>query len=133
MAGRFTADGFLLQRATPMLSEYDEHGTYLENKRIQIFDSEGTFLKEWTDIGYPYGLFITPDQHVWMIDGGYDRLIELDQDGRILGAAGRPERAFQRTEILPPAQQPLRTRQVVSGPLFGAIGREGPAGWGMTS
>jgi hypothetical protein len=49
--------------------------------RIQIFDADGVFLKQWTGIGYPYGLFITPDQHVWMIDGGYDRIVELDRDG----------------------------------------------------
>jgi DNA-binding beta-propeller fold protein YncE len=64
-----------------------------ENKRIQIFDADGNFLKEWTHIGYPYGLFITPDQHVWMVDGGYDRIIEIDQDGRILGALGQPGHA----------------------------------------
>lgn len=61
-----------------------------ENQRIQIFDSEGNFLKQWTGIGYPYGLVITPDQHVWMADGGYDRIIELDQSGKILGAFGEP-------------------------------------------
>jgi DNA-binding beta-propeller fold protein YncE len=64
-----------------------------ENKRIQIFDPDGTFLKEWVGIGYPYGLFITPDQHVWMIDGGYDRIVELDQRGKILGAFGSPGHA----------------------------------------
>jgi streptogramin lyase len=61
-----------------------------ENKRIQIFDSEGRFLKQWDKVGYPYGLFITPDQHIWMADGGYDRIVELDPDGRILGAIGEP-------------------------------------------
>jgi DNA-binding beta-propeller fold protein YncE len=61
-----------------------------ENQRIQIFDSEGKFLQQWTGIGYPYGLLITPDQHVWMVDGGYDRVIELDQNGKILGAFGEP-------------------------------------------
>ena len=64
-----------------------------ENKRIQVFDGDGNFLKQWTGIGYPYGLFITPDQHVWMIDGGYDRILELDQDGKILGALSEPGRA----------------------------------------
>ena len=34
---------------------------------------------------YPYGLLITPAQHVWMTDGGYDRIVELDQNGKILG------------------------------------------------
>jgi DNA-binding beta-propeller fold protein YncE len=61
-----------------------------ENARIQIFDSDGRFLSQWTGIGYPYGLYITPDQHVWMIDGGFDRIVELDPSGKILGAIGSP-------------------------------------------
>jgi DNA-binding beta-propeller fold protein YncE len=64
-----------------------------ENKRIQIFDGDGNFLKQWTGIGYPYGLYITPDQHVWMIDGGYDRILELDRDGKVLGALSEPGHA----------------------------------------
>jgi DNA-binding beta-propeller fold protein YncE len=61
-----------------------------ENERVQIFDADGRFLKEWKGVGYPYGLVITPDQHVWMSDGGYDRIVELDPDGKILGAFGEP-------------------------------------------
>jgi DNA-binding beta-propeller fold protein YncE len=61
-----------------------------ENQRIQIFDSDGKFIQQWTGIGYPYGLLITQDQHVWMVDGGYDRIVELDQNGKILGAFGEP-------------------------------------------
>jgi DNA-binding beta-propeller fold protein YncE len=61
-----------------------------ENQRIQIFDADGNFIREWTGIGYPYGLVITADQHVWMTDGGYDRIVELDQNGKILGAFGEP-------------------------------------------
>jgi DNA-binding beta-propeller fold protein YncE len=61
-----------------------------ENQRIQIFDPDGRFLQQWTGIGYPYGLLITPDQHVWMADGGYDRIVELDHDGKIVGAFGEP-------------------------------------------
>jgi DNA-binding beta-propeller fold protein YncE len=61
-----------------------------ENARIQIFDSDGRFLTQWTGIGYPYGLQITLDQHVWMVDGGFDRIVELDPHGKILGAIGSP-------------------------------------------
>ena len=61
-----------------------------ENQRIQIFDADGNFIKQWTAVGYPYGLVITADQHVWMADGGYDRIVELDQNGKILGAFGEP-------------------------------------------
>lgn len=71
----------------------DQNRVYVgdrENQRIQIFDSEGKFIQQWTGIGYPYGLLITPDQHVWMVDGGYDRIVELDRDGKILGAFGEP-------------------------------------------
>lgn len=63
-----------------------------ENMRIQIFDADGNFLREWPGIGYPYGLAITADQHVWMADGGYNRVIEIDPDGKILGAIGEPGR-----------------------------------------
>lgn len=71
----------------------DQNRVYVgdrENQRIQIFDSEGKFIQQWTGVGYPYGLLITPDQHVWMVDGGYDRIVELDHDGKILGAFGEP-------------------------------------------
>ncbi len=61
-----------------------------ENARIQIFDTEGRFLSQWTGIGYPYGLWMAPNQHVWMVDGGFDRIVELDQAGKILGAFGSP-------------------------------------------
>jgi DNA-binding beta-propeller fold protein YncE len=61
-----------------------------ENARIQIFDTEGRFLTQWNGIGYPYGLFITPDQHIWMVDGGFDRIVEFDQTGKILGSIGSP-------------------------------------------
>ena len=61
-----------------------------ENARIQIFDTDGRFLTQWTSVGYPYGLWITSDQHVWMVDGGFDRIVELDQTGKILGSIGSP-------------------------------------------
>ena len=61
-----------------------------ENMRIQVFDTEGHILAEWRDIGYPYGLFLGADHHIWMADGGFDRVVELDQNGRIIGAMGRP-------------------------------------------
>ena len=53
-------------------------------------NEDGKFLTQWTNVGYPYGLTITPDQHVWMVDGGYDRIIELDPNGTILGAIAEP-------------------------------------------
>ena len=64
-----------------------------ENQRIQIFDADGNYLREWNHVGYPYGLCFTEDEHLWMVDGGYDRVIELDRHGKILGAFGSPGHA----------------------------------------
>ena len=38
-----------------------------ENARIQIFDLNGRYLREWK-LGHPYGLFITPDHFIYMSD-----------------------------------------------------------------
>lgn len=61
-----------------------------ENYRIQVFDSEGKFLREWTHVGAPWGLDITPDQFLYMADGYNSRVLKLDLEGRILGAFGAP-------------------------------------------
>ncbi len=61
-----------------------------ENQRIEVFDTEGKFLTQWTNIGYPYGLCLGPNGNIWMADGGFDRIVELDSDGKIVGALGEP-------------------------------------------
>lgn len=72
----------------------DERGRVIvadrENRRIQLFDTEGRFLAQWTGLGYPYGLALGPDHTLWMVDGGYDRILKLSLDGAPLGTFGRP-------------------------------------------
>ena len=63
-----------------------------ENNRIQIFDADGKFLRQWTHIGSPWGLEITPDQHIYMADGYANRVLKLDLEGKILGALGETGR-----------------------------------------
>ena len=87
--GRALANS-ICHTVSPSISKVASHVGDRENQRIQIFDADGIFIKQWTGVGYPYGLVITSDQHVWMADGGYDRIVELDQDGKILGAFGEP-------------------------------------------
>jgi DNA-binding beta-propeller fold protein YncE len=73
-----------------------------ENNRIQIFDSTGRFVKQWTHFGATQGLFITPKDEMWIITHRnnvenitYDTLagrimrIELET-GKILGAMECP-------------------------------------------
>jgi DNA-binding beta-propeller fold protein YncE len=61
-----------------------------ENQRIQVFDLEGNFIAQWTGVGYPYGLVLTPEGRLLMADGGFDRIVELDETGKIVGALGAP-------------------------------------------
>jgi DNA-binding beta-propeller fold protein YncE len=45
-----------------------------DNRRIQVFDSNGKFLSQWTDTGGVSTLFMTKDQHIWV--GGVLRDLE---------------------------------------------------------
>ncbi len=38
-----------------------------ENNRIQIFDPNGKFLKQWTHLGATQNIFITPKDEMWII------------------------------------------------------------------
>ncbi len=40
-----------------------------DNARIQVFTPEGHFLAAWKHIGHPFGLFLTPDQRLFVADG----------------------------------------------------------------
>ncbi|MBI1895357.1 MAG: 6-bladed beta-propeller [Acidobacteria bacterium] len=73
-----------------------------ENNRIQIFDPDGKFLKQWTHLGATQNIFITPADEMWIIthrnnieNRTYDtlagRIMKIDlQSGRILGAMESP-------------------------------------------
>jgi sugar lactone lactonase YvrE len=51
---------------------FDSRGRLLvgdrANRRIQIFDQEGTFLDQWTQFGSPSGIFIAPDDTLYVVD-----------------------------------------------------------------
>jgi len=55
-----------------------------DNQRIEVFDSNGKFLAEWTGTGGVSGLAITKDQRVWA--GGTLH----DLDGNVLGRLAGP-------------------------------------------
>jgi DNA-binding beta-propeller fold protein YncE len=73
-----------------------------ENNRIQIFDADGKFLRQWTHLGATQNIFITPKDEVWLITHRnnienltYDtlagRIMKIDiGTGRILGAMESP-------------------------------------------
>ena len=55
-----------------------------DNQRIEVFDSNGKFLSQWTGIGGISGLFITKDQRMWT--GGLCGISE----GKVLGQLPGP-------------------------------------------
>jgi sugar lactone lactonase YvrE len=91
---------------TPHSVAVDSKGTVYvsdrENNRIQIFDADGKFLRQWKHLGATQNLFITPKDEMWIITHRdnienltYDTLagrimrIEL-ATGKILGAMESP-------------------------------------------
>jgi sugar lactone lactonase YvrE len=84
----------------------DSHGTVYvsdrENNRIQIFDANGKFLRQWTHLGSAQNLFITPKDELWMITHRdaveirtYDclagRIMRVDlPSGKIIGSMESP-------------------------------------------
>ena len=56
----------------PHTMSFDSRGRLLvgdrSNRRIQIFDQEGTFLEQWTQFGSPSGIFIAPDDTLYVVD-----------------------------------------------------------------
>ena len=57
-----------------------------DNQRIQVFDSNGKFLSQWTDTGGVSTLFMTKDQHIWA--GGILRNLKGEVVARLPGNPG---------------------------------------------
>ena len=55
------------------------------NKRVQVFDQRGTFLKQWTNLGTPWGVFVKGDR-LYVVDGTENNclLIASIKDGTVL-------------------------------------------------
>ncbi len=60
-----------------------------ENARIQIFDLNGRYLREWK-LGHPFGLFIAPDHFIYMSDAMAGRILKINRDGKAVGVLDGP-------------------------------------------
>lgn len=58
-----------------------------ENKRIQIFDTDGNFVEQWTNTGYPYSIKILGG-HLYSIDGVANKIFKFDLQGNKVGEYG---------------------------------------------
>jgi DNA-binding beta-propeller fold protein YncE len=60
-----------------------------ENGRIQVFDLNGRYLREWK-VGHPFGLFIAPDHFIYMSDAIAGRVLKISHDGKVVGVLEGP-------------------------------------------
>jgi len=60
-----------------------------ENQRIQIFQPDGTFVREIKYRGLPCDVDIGPER-IYMVNGFAGQVLQLDLDGRVLAALGKP-------------------------------------------
>jgi len=68
-----------------------------ENNRVQVFDAKGKFVRQFGGFA-PFGLFITPQQTLFVADGRANRILKMTLDGKILvswGATGAEPGNFQ--------------------------------------
>jgi sugar lactone lactonase YvrE len=55
------------------------------NARIQVFDADGTYIRESQHPGPPCGLFMGADQHIWLAHGHTGEIMKLDLAGKVVG------------------------------------------------
>ena len=60
-----------------------------ENSRIQVFDSNGKFVREQKYKGLPCSVSFTKDE-AFMVNGFTGQLLRLDASGKVLAAMGKP-------------------------------------------
>lgn len=60
-----------------------------ENQRIQIFEQDGTFVREMKYAGLPCSVDIGRDA-VFMVNGFAGQVVKLDLSGKVVGALGQP-------------------------------------------
>lgn len=61
-----------------------------ENRRIEVFDLHGEFVKGWVYKGMACSLFLDDGRFLYMTSGFDGQIVKLDLDGRVLGVTGRP-------------------------------------------
>jgi DNA-binding beta-propeller fold protein YncE len=61
-----------------------------DNRRMQVFDADGNFIAQWKHVGSPWGVAITPDEHIVMCDGYNNRILKLNLNGEVQGVVSGP-------------------------------------------
>jgi DNA-binding beta-propeller fold protein YncE len=59
-----------------------------ENNRVQVFEPDGTFVRQFAQGIAPFGLFITDDDTLFVADGRANRVVKMSLEGKVLAAWG---------------------------------------------
>lgn len=61
-----------------------------QNRRVQVFDANGKYVKEWKYAGLPCGLYLGKDQQMYLASGFAGQILKLDANGKATGMFGQP-------------------------------------------
>jgi len=61
-----------------------------ENFRVQIFDTDGTYIDEWKFSAMACAIYMHDDGHLYMTSGFDGEWAKVDMEGNIIGSLGRP-------------------------------------------
>lgn len=61
-----------------------------ENRRVQVFDLDGHFIKAWKFNGLPCGLVVGPDKQLYLATGFSGQILRLNADGKAAAMMGQP-------------------------------------------
>ena len=64
-----------------------------ENQRIQVFDADGTFVREMKYAGLPCSVDIGRE-YVYMVNGFAGQVLRMDLNGKVVAATGKPGTAL---------------------------------------
>jgi hypothetical protein len=75
----------------------------LYNKRIQVFNNDGSFKTQYTNVGAPYAICISPGSHPYLYSSNSNspasmengEIYEMELDGRVVGKFGRAGKLLQ--------------------------------------
>ena len=61
-----------------------------QNRRVQIFDLDGKYIKEWKYAGLPCGLFLGRDGQMYLASGFAGQILKIDANGKATAMMGQP-------------------------------------------
>jgi DNA-binding beta-propeller fold protein YncE len=81
------------QKPRAMAIDREDHLYIVDmTARIQVFDTDGSFLRSWQTpdhkVGKPTGMSIGPDGSVWVADTHYYRVLVYSSEGKLLRTFG---------------------------------------------